>query len=103
MPILPIHVKLLLIAGTIFTAFIMGWVVHGWKYDANLKKALQATIDLQLSYDKYAREAAIKLQRKQADQVIVYRTIEGKIKNVTDNRICFADSNAGHGHWTTPV
>ena len=77
-----------------FVAFCTGWVVHGWKYDANLKKALQDTIELQQAYDRYAREIATKFQNQQAEQVIVYRTLKGKVKDVTDNRICFDDSNA---------
>jgi hypothetical protein len=68
--------------------------VHGWKYDANLKKALQDTIELQQAYDRYAREVATKFQNQQAEQVVKYRTLKGKVKNVTDNRICFADSAA---------
>ena len=94
MPILPLNIKLLLIGGAVFVAFCTGWVVHGWKYDANLKKALQDTIELQQAYDRYAREIATKFQNQQAEQVIVYRTLKGKVKDVTDNRICFDDSNA---------
>ena len=91
---LPLNVKILLIAGAIFTAFCTGWTVHGWKYDANLKEALQETIDLQQAYDRYAREVAVKFETQQAEQVVKYRTLKGKVKNVTDNRICFADSAA---------
>ena len=94
MPILPLNIKLLLLAGTVVVSFMMGWTVHGWKYDANLKKALQATIELQQAYDNYAREVVAKFDKQQADQVIVYRDIKRKIPNVTDNRICFDDSNA---------
>jgi hypothetical protein len=91
---LPLNVRLLLIAGAIFTAFCTGWTVHGWKYDANLKKALQDTIDLQQAYDRYAREVVVKFEQQQAEQVVKYRTLKGKVKDVTDNRICFDDSNA---------
>ena len=94
MPILPLNVKLILIGGAVFVAFCTGWTVHGWKYDANLKKALQDTIELQQAYDRYAREIATKFQNQQAEQVIVYRNLKGKVKDVTDNRICFNDSNA---------
>ena len=94
MPILPLNVKLLLVVGAIFIAFCTGWTIHGWKYDANLKKALQDTIELQQAYDRYAREVAVKFENQQAEQVIKYRTLKGKVKDVTDNRICFADSNA---------
>ena len=91
---MPLNVRILLIAGAIFVAFCTGWTVHGWKYDADLKEALQETIDLQQAYDRYAREVVIKFEQQQAEQVIKYRTLKGKVKDVTDNRICFADSNA---------
>jgi hypothetical protein len=91
---MPLNVRLLLIGGAVFIAFCTGWTVHGWKYDANLKKALQDTIELQQAYDRYAREVAVKFETQQAEQVIKYRTLKGKVKDVTDNRICFADSAA---------
>ena len=91
---LPLNVKLAIIGGAVIASFVTGWVVHGWKYDANLKKALQDTIELQQAYDRYAREIATKFQNQQAEQVIVYRTLKGKVKDVTDNRICFNDSDA---------
>lgn len=91
---LPLNVRIMLIAGAIFVAFCTGWTVHGWKYDANLKKALQETIDLQQAYDRYAREVAVKFETQQAEQVIKYRTLKGKVKDVTDNRICFANNDA---------
>ena len=91
---MPLNVRIMLIAGAVFVAFCTGWTVHGWKYDANLKKALQDTIELQQAYDRYAREVAIKFEQQQAEQVIKYRTLKGKVKDVTDNRICFADSAA---------
>jgi hypothetical protein len=59
-----------------------------------MKKALQEKIELQQAYDAYAREVATKFQNQQAEQVVKYRTLKGKIKDVTDNRICFADGNA---------
>lgn len=91
---LTFNFKHALIAGAIFVAFSAGWTVNGWRQDAIIKKALQETIDLQQAYDKYARESAIKFQKQQANQVIVYRDLKGKIKDVTDNRVCFADNNA---------
>jgi hypothetical protein len=91
---LPLNVKFALIGGAVIASFVTGWVVHGWKYDANLKEALQDTIELQQAYDRYAREIATKFQNQQAEQVIVYRTLKGQVKDVTDNRICFDDSNA---------
>jgi hypothetical protein len=83
-----------LIAGTVFVAFSAGWVVNGWRHDANLKEALQDKVELQKAYDDYAREVAAKFQNQQAAQTVVYRDLKRKVQDVTDNRICFADSNA---------
>jgi len=88
------NLKLALVATAIFTSFCAGWTVHGWKYDADLKEALQDTIELQQAYDNYAREVVAKFDKQQADQVIVYRDIKRKVPHVTDNRICFDDSAA---------
>ena len=91
---IPFNLKYALIAGGVLVAFIAGWTVNGWRHDAALKKSLQATIELQQAYDNYARDAVLKFQNKQTEQVIVYRALKGEVKNVTDNRICFADNNA---------
>lgn len=91
---LTFSVKHALIAGAIFIAFSAGWVTNGWRHDAALKKAMQETIALQKVYDDYAREVTQKFQNQQAKQVIVYRDLKRKVKDVTDNRICFADGNA---------
>ena len=91
---LTFNFKHAVIAGGVFIAFSAGWVTNGWRHDAALKKALQETIDLQRAYDDYAREAVSKFQNQQAEQVIVYRDIKRKVKDATDNRICFADGNA---------
>lgn len=88
------HVKAGIIAAGVALSFLAGWSVNGWRHDAALKKALQETIDLQRAYDDYAREAVSKFQNQQAQQVIVYRDLKRKIKDVTDDRICFADGNA---------
>jgi hypothetical protein len=91
---LPFDIKYALIVGAVLLAFTTGWTVHGWKYDANLKDALQEKIELQEVYDKRARELTAKFDKQQAEQVIVYRDIKRKVPNVTDNRICFNDSDA---------
>lgn len=91
---LTFNFKHALIAGTIFVAFSAGWVVNGWRHEANLKEALQDKIELQKAYDDYAREVAAKFQNQQAAQTIVYRDLKRKVQDVTDNRICFADNNA---------
>ena len=91
---MPLNVRAIVAMVTVIVAFIAGWTVNGWRHDAALKKSLHETIALQKAYDDYAREVAAKFQNQQAEQVIVYRDIKRKVKDVTDNRICFADSNA---------
>ena len=91
---IPMHVKAGIIGAIVLLSFYAGWSVNGWRHDAALKKALQETIALQKVYDDYAREAVLKFQNQQAQQVIVYRDLKRKIKDVTDDRICFADGNA---------
>jgi hypothetical protein len=91
---LPSNVKLIAAGVALAVTFVAGWTVNGWRHDGALKKALEEKIELQQAYDAYAREVAAKFQNQQAEQVIKYRTLKGKVKDVTDNRICFADNNA---------
>jgi len=91
---IPINIKAGIIAVGVALSFLAGWTINGWRHDGAMKKALQEKIELQQAYDDYAREAVIKFQNQQTQQVVVYRTLKGKIKDVTDNRICFADGNA---------
>ena len=91
---LPLNIKAIAIGVVLLATFVAGWTTNGWRHDAALKDALQETIELQKAYDDYAREVATKFQNQQAEQAIVYRNLKRKIKDVTDNRICFADGNA---------
>ena len=91
---LPLNIKAIAIGLVLLATFVAGWTTNGWRHDAQLKKALQETIELQKAYDDYAREVATKFQNQQAEQAIVYRNLKRKVTNVTDNRICFADGNA---------
>jgi hypothetical protein len=85
-----------LIAGAVLliAAFLTGWTFNGWRHEGAINKALQEKIELQQAYDDYAREAVLKFQNQQTEQVIVYRDVKRKVADVTDNRICFADGNA---------
>ena len=91
---LPFNVKAIVVGVALLATFVAGWTTNGWRHDAQLKKALQETIALQKAYDDYAREVAAKFQNQQAEQLIVYRDLKRKVKDVTDNRICFANSDA---------
>jgi len=91
---IPLNIKSIVIGVVLLITFLAGWTTNGWRHDANLKKALQETIQLQKVYDDYAREVTTKFQNQQAEQVIVYRDLKRKVSDVTDDRICFADGNA---------
>ena len=91
---LPFNIKAIVISVVLLATFVAGWTTHGWKYNANLRSALQEKVELQQAYDNYARESVLKFQNQQAAQVIVYRDLKRKVVDVTDNRICFADNNA---------
>ena len=91
---LPLNIKAIVVAVALLATFVAGWTTNGWRHDAQLKKALQETIALQKAYDDYAREVATKFQNQQAEQRIVYRNLKRKVKDVTDDKICFANSDA---------
>ena len=91
---LPLNIKAIAIGVVLLATFVAGWTTNGWRHDGALKNALQEKVELQKAYDDYAREVATKFQNQQAEQVVKYRTLKGKVKDVTDNRICFADGNA---------
>ena len=91
---LPLNIKAVAIGVVLLATFVAGWTTNGWRHDGALKNALQEKVELQKAYDDYAREVATKFQNQQAEQVVKYRALKGKVKDVTDNRICFADGSA---------
>jgi hypothetical protein len=93
MPILS-QSKLIIAIATIVVSFGAGWKVHSWKTDAAEKARVEEQLALKEAYDVLSREVVKKYNEKEAKTVIEYRTIKGKIDDVTDNRICFADNNA---------
>lgn len=86
--------KLAIMVGVIVAAFLMGWKVHSWKTDAAEKARIEEQIALRDAYDLLSREVVKKYNEKEAVTTIVYRDLKRKVDDVTDNRICFADSNA---------
>ena len=86
--------KLAIMIGVIIAAFGMGWKVHSWKTDAAEKARVEEQLALKEAYDVLSREVVKKYNEKEAVTTIVYRDLKRKVDDVTDNRICFADSNA---------
>lgn len=67
-------------------------MVNGWKHDAAVKIQAEAYMTKMAQKDKENRDLTKKLQEAAAQTRIVYRTIEKRVKDETDNRACL---NAG--------
>lgn len=80
--------------GVILAAFLAGWTINGWRYDSRLKTEAEKNIALMGKYQDEQKNAAKRAQETEQKTRIVYRTIKEGIPNVTDHRICFADSHA---------
>lgn len=86
--------KLIVLAIAVFTAFIAGWKVNGWKNDAQLKYKLEEVIRNAEKQDAQNRIIIRDLQQRK-QQVVTKEVIRHvKIKDVTDNRVCFANWDA---------
>jgi hypothetical protein len=99
---LPLNIKAIAIGVVLITTFVAGWKTNGWRHDVALNKGLQDMLEMQEVHDKKARELVAKFQTKQARQVIIYRNLKSEVKDVTDNRVCFAD-NAALGLWNNAL
>lgn len=86
--------KLIILAVVIFTAFIAGWKVNGWKNDAQTKRKLEEVIRNAQKQDAQNRIIIRDLQQRK-QQVVTKEVVRHvKIKDVTDNRVCFANWDA---------
>ena len=90
----PAQVKLFGFAVLLVVTFFSGWRVNGWRHEAELKAQLEEMVAYKEAYDVLSRDIVKEYNRVEAEQVIIYRDIKKEIPNVTDNRICFADTNA---------
>lgn len=86
--------KLIVLAVVVFTAFIAGWKVNGWKNDAQYKRSLEDVIRNAEKQDAQNRVIIRDLQQRK-QQVVTKEVVRHvKIKDVTDNRVCFANWDA---------
>jgi hypothetical protein len=86
--------KVIAAAAVVLTAFIAGWKVHSWKVDAGYKKQLQEVIRNAEKQDAQNRIIIRDLQQRK-QQVVTKEVIRhAKIKDVTDDRVCFANWDA---------
>jgi len=86
--------KLIVLAIVVIGAFIAGWKVNGWKHDAETKRSLERIIKQAQIQAKQDRAIIASLQAKK-QQVVTKEVIRHvKIKDVTDDRVCFANWDA---------
>lgn len=86
--------KLIVLALAVCGAFIAGWKVNGWRHDAETKRSLERIIKQSQIQAKQDRAIIASLQAKK-QQVVTKEVIRHvKIKDVTDDRVCFANWDA---------
>lgn len=86
--------KLIAIGAVIITAFFAGWKVNGWRHDADYKRKLEEIIRQADMQDAQNRVIIRDLQQRKQDIITKEVVRYAKIKDVTDNRVCFADWDA---------
>lgn len=92
---LPLNQIKLIIAGLVIAISVYaGWTIRDWKADAELAKQLQVEIEQKAQYEELSRQLVKRYLDLQQVSRVEYRKITGRIPDVTDNRICFADSAA---------
>lgn len=87
-------IKVILLVVVALTSFYTGWKVNGWRHDAKQNKIAQEIAKQKAIQDKQDRVVISDLQTKKQEvttkEVIRYV----KIKEVTDDRVCFANWDA---------
>lgn len=86
--------KLIVLAIVAFTAFALGWKVNGWSHDAETKRQLERIIKTAAAQAKLDRVAIASLQAKKQEIITKEVIRHVKIKDVTDDRVCFANWDA---------
>ena len=86
--------KLIVLAIVAFTAFALGWKVNGWRHDAETKRQLERIIKTAAAQAKMDRVAIASLQAKKQEVITKEVIRHVKIKDVTDDRVCFANWDA---------
>ena len=89
-----LQTKLLVIFAVTFTAFGAGWKINGWRHDAEYKRKLEEIIRQADMQDAQNRIIISDLQKRKQEIVTKEVIRYAKIKEVTDNRVCFANWDA---------
>jgi len=86
--------KLIVLAVVAFTACIAGWKINGWRHDADTKQKLEDVIRNAEKQDAQNRTIIRDLQQRK-QQIVTKEVVRHvKIKDVTDDRVCFANWDA---------
>lgn len=72
-------------------AYYKGYQSRDKAAQLEVKKELEAKLEAYKAYDLISREFVKKLQEKEVETKIVYRTIKEKVKDETRGRVCFDD------------
>lgn len=91
---LPTNIKAIAIGVVLITTFVAGWKTNGWRHDAEYKRKLEKIIAQANVNDAKNRVIISELQTKK-QQIVTKEVVRyAKIKDVTDNRVCFANWDA---------
>jgi len=86
--------KLAVVAVAVITAFFAGWKVNGWRNDAETKRRLDEIIRQADMQDAQNRIIISDLQKRKQEIITKEVVRYAKIKDVTDDRVCFANWDA---------
>ena len=89
-----LQTRLIVALCLLMIAFITGWTINGWRYDAKLKAQIEAQLKNKDASEQAAKILVKELQDEKAKNLALYDKLKGKVNHVTDNRVCFADWDA---------
>lgn len=69
-------------------AFVAGWMVNGWRWEAKAADQLQEQLEAKAQYDKLAMALVKRYQEASAEKKVVYRTIKEKVYVETSGKLC---------------
>jgi predicted Fe-S protein YdhL (DUF1289 family) len=89
-----LQTKLIVLLAVVITAFGAGWKINGWRHDAEYKRKLEEIIRQADMQDAQNRVIISDLQKRKQEIVTKEVIRYAKIKEATDNRVCFANWDA---------
>lgn len=86
--------KIAVLVVAVLVAFIAGWKINGWRHEAQTKRMVDKIMQQKQLEEKQNRELIASLQAKK-QQIITKEVVRyAQIKDVTDDRVCFANWGA---------